>query len=966
LTSFFQKIFCSACFLLCLCVASSQDLIYKHYDLQDGLASPTIHSIFQDRDGFLWFGTESGLCRYDGTRFKTFTVKDGLADNEVLGMFQDRKGRIWLQQYSTNIAYIFNGKIYTRENDPVLKQIKLTSWIHGIAEDSEGNIGLCDLETLYIILNGYKTIKSIHSIDGKPLQSVNLYTDNDGKLVICARNSLYKVENYGLKYMRRVTREKDAFGPTSVLLHPNYIMNGYHDTIFLRDTAIHYKLPARILKFSPISDSLFSINTADGALLFNINDYSSVKILPGIRVTNVFMDKEKNLWIGTQGMGIYKMGSPVIVNNAISDNENDISYISKEKNKIIVGNNSGKIYEYEGNRFNKRVIHGIKEWDMRGIIYDEPRKEDKYFLAHLNGILNHEKGIVANRLIMIMLKRIAPINKDHVLAAAQSGVFIIRKNDLSIIDTIWKRKSLCAFKTGDSVLIGTLAGLFVVRGSKGNRVIVDSMLHSSIIYFVEKTANNLLWVGTFANGLYCFKDGQLLRHFTDSVGLPSNNCKSVYIKDDTIWLGTDKGLVKITQKGDYFRLQKYSISDGLPSNIINSIYVDGHITYIGTPAGLCYFDENLVETASICNLILTGVKVGDTPVELSDRYSLNRRQRLVIEYSGISFRSEQEVNYRYRINGIDNNWQNTNLNSLEFTSLPYGDYELEIVATNKFGKDSLPLKIKLHIIRPFHKTTWFIVGLVLLPVLLAVFYYNYRVSQVKRKQVQKLQQEIKMLELEQMALRAQMNPHFIFNCISVMQQLVRENDTARADRFVTSFANLVRQTLNNAPELFIPLHEEIRFLTSYFELERIRLEDRFSYAIDATAIENLAQWRVPNMVIQPFVENAIGHGIRYKKDGKGLIELRFEQQDDSLRCTITDNGIGREKAEQIKRELGIQHVSKGMGITFKRIQSLNAITNRKISIVIEDLKDKDQNASGTKVVIEFYKIRHNDKDNYYR
>jgi sensor histidine kinase YesM len=159
------------------------------------------------------------------------------------------------------------------------------------------------------------------------------------------------------------------------------------------------------------------------------------------------------------------------------------------------------------------------------------------------------------------------------------------------------------------------------------------------------------------------------------------------------------------------------------------------------------------------------------------------------------------------------------------------------------------------------------------------------------------------------------------------------------------------------------LEEEIKFLTNYFELERIRLEDRFSYTINTKGIKNMERLKVPNMVIQPFVENAIKHGVRYKKNGKGFIEVVFEQPDDTLRCTIADNGIGREKAMQLRSQSGVQHESKGMGITFRRIESVNALTKGNINITIEDLKDENGNASGTKVVIDFYKINeYHDKD----
>jgi LytS/YehU family sensor histidine kinase len=192
--------------------------------------------------------------------------------------------------------------------------------------------------------------------------------------------------------------------------------------------------------------------------------------------------------------------------------------------------------------------------------------------------------------------------------------------------------------------------------------------------------------------------------------------------------------------------------------------------------------------------------------------------------------------------------------------------------------------------------------------------------------------------------------------------LVAENDAINTSKFITSFSELVRQTLDNAPELFIPLNDEIKFLTNYFELERIKLEDRFSYSIQTIGIKNTDQLFVPNMVIQPFVENAIKHGIRYKKDRKGFIEVNFEKKEAFLRCSITDNGVGREKAAQMKKDLGITHRPKGMNIAMKRIESLNILTRGKTCIEIEDLKSESQDAMGTRVIIDFYKTDLHDKN----
>jgi ligand-binding sensor domain-containing protein len=940
----------------------AQDFIYKHFDVQEGLPNPTIHAIHQDKDGFLWIGTESGLCRYDGTRFKNFTVKDGLPANEVLGVFQDSKERIWLSFYKSTIAYLYKGKIYNQQNDSLLKQIKLNARVINFAEDLHGNLAITNIHRLFIV-DKNNTLTTIDPKQHGVVCAMMVYADKS-ELLVASDEKLYSFENYRFRLKRHLTNGSEI-SQQGLLLHKNYITWNFSDSIFLKDTSIHVGVnPRNTIKYSPVADSILSINMGDGALLFNLKDYQFTKILPGQKVSNVYMDREKNIWIGTLSAGLYKMSSQAIVNKKIGENQNDVTFVRRIGNRVFVGTNTSNMYEFTNDKFRQVVPRPDFVYSASKVIGYEEFSEKQFFIVYSNFILfcNGDKQIPLH---VPRLKSISRYDQDNFLAAWGEGLGILHKDGRIRLSTISPRQAISALRTGDSVLMGTLSGLLVYRIKKDGFVLQDSLLPRSNITSIKKSADNLVWVCTTEDGLYCIGNGKIIRHFSEATGLPSNNGRALCVYNNETWFGTDKGLVKITNAAGNFYLRKYSTSDGLASDIINAIYADSNTVYLGTPQGLCYFDERMIETSSICNLVLTSVRIGDSAVNFSDKYFLKTSQRVTIEYSGISLRSEQEMTYRYVIHGIDENWRRTQLNQLEFTALPHGDYELEIVAINKFGKASQPLKINFGVMRPFYKTIWFVLLMILVPVLAILLLINRRIFRRKKKQVQKLEQEIKITQLEQMALRAQMNPHFIFNCISAIQQLVTEKDTDNASRFISSFAELVRQTLDNAPELFIPLNEEIKFLKNYFELERIRLEDRFSYTINIDGLQNKELIMLPNMVIQPFVENAIKHGIRYKKNGRGFIEVNFEEQENLLRCTITDNGVGREKAIQMRKESGINHIPQGMSITLRRIESLNAVTNQKIYVSIEDLKDAEQLACGTCVKIEFYKINdNNDKDTH--
>lgn len=943
----------------CFLHVQSQDFIYKHYDVQDGLASPTIHSIYQDKSGFLWLGTESGLCRYDGTNFRTFTVKDGLPGNEVFGIFEDKRGRLWLQLYKTSIAYILNGKIYSPQNDSLLEKLKFTTRVYGITEDKDGNICICDNDRIYIVSMESKKIKEINSLNGELLEVSNLTVDHNKNLLLCTTEALYRYDGNRFELLKFISKKGEKMSPNEVFYRANYFVTGSGEklSVHLKDTVVHARFPSQALKYTAISDSVFAINTSEGAYIYDTRNYSMIKILPGFKTTNTFRDREGNLWIGTVSKGLYKVSSEVIINKKINAQDDDIYFITRENEKLIVGNNNMRLYAFYQDSFIDRSLRGkYGRAISQKIFYYEKLGDDRYFIAHGMGIGVCKGRTLIKDVVTSMLKQVSVVDDKHILIAINAGIFLVRKHDLAFIDTIWQHKTIASLKVGNDVLVGTLHGLYVLKPEGNSYVIKDSLLPFAFVDDIKQMPGSYTWVSTYENGVYCLKDGKVFMHFGDSSGLLSNNGRCLFIQGNEVWVGTDKGLARITVQGENFQILRYSTSDGLPSNIINTIYVEGNTVYAGTSEGLCYFDKTKIETTSICNLVLTGVRTGDGPVELADKYNLRRKEGLIVEFSGISLRSEKEMRYRYRIQGIHDKWQTTTQNSLEFASLPYGNYVLEIVAINKFGKESNPLELQLGVPKPFYRNIWFIILMISVPLLLIFFYINRRMSIARKKQMLKLQQEIKMLELEQMALRSQMNPHFIFNCISIIQQLVSEHDTDNSYKFITSFSQLMRQTLDHASELFIPLDDEIKFLTNYFELERIRLEDRFSYSINTSGLKNGNHLYVPNMVIQPFAENAIKHGIRYKKNGEGFIEVSFTQDESLLRCIITDNGIGRKKAEQIRKELGVRHNSKGMDLTFKRIESLNSLTGGRISITIEDMCDEKENPLGTKVIIEFYKM----------
>ena len=205
-------------------------------------------------------------------------------------------------------------------------------------------------------------------------------------------------------------------------------------------------------------------------------------------------------------------------------------------------------------------------------------------------------------------------------------------------------------------------------------------------------------------------------------------------------------------------------------------------------------------------------------------------------------------------------------------------------------------------------------------------------------------------EYKQKMLRQQMNPHFIFNTLNSIQYFLLDEDTTSSLTYLSKFAKLMRIVLDNSQHTFIPIEDEIRGLKLYLELESLRFEESFDYEIEIDEDVNTFEYKIPALLIQPYVENSIRHGLLHKQ-GKGFLFVRITKQEESLFLIIEDNGIGRKKAGEIKQNQGVIQQSLGSKITEDRIQILNSLYSNEIDIQYVDLEDDQGNARGTRVEI---------------
>ncbi len=935
----------------------AQEFNYVHYDSKDGLAGSTVYSMCQDKDGFMWFATENGLSRYDGTHFKNFTVKDGLPDNEVLKVFADSKGRIWIGTFSKEVCFYFNGKIHTKENDSLLTKIKFDRNIESIVEEDGHFLGLSTHSLVIIITPADSVI--IYKIDDickeKNKRGVIYYYCGNILLDI-TENKTYDYNHLNLVwekgYEYKAPKNSSSFKVDSSFFAIKYDR--------LENKFFNVSFPGKFLYAEAKGVCKEYINTTDGVWSVDtINLKLDYHYLPGKKITRTIEDKEKNLWFSSLGEGVYKLPSKAVQTILSKKNkEKEVYSISNYSDAVLAGgefsqamliNKKFKIIElnYKNNQqFTKNNPGTNRLFSMKSISNSITILGFDLFLVKLD-----KDKTTFNYIYPV--KSVEKINNDFIIVGTSGYAFKIRLKDLQITDTIWRERCTKVFYHNYNYYIGTLKGLYEVKEDKTYTYLGD--LYPALsrrITDIKSAADGTLWITTSDNGIVAYKNGKVIKIITDIEGLSSNICKTIFIEGNALWVGTDKGINKINTTNGQYNIIKYSTSDGLPSNTINALYVKDSIVWVGSPAGLTYFKENSISNSSICNLQMLGIYVSGKQLVSDSSFKLSYKNNNVnFEYAGISFRSGGEIGYHYKLTGLDNEWKTTTENNLDYKSLPAGDYKLELYAVNKYDIKSNTITINFLVQAPFWKTIWFYVLMAAVIITAITILFNWRNKKTKHRLEEKNNFQKQFAVLEQQALQSQMNPHFIFNCLNSIQQYILTNDKEKANQYLTDFAALIRQTLDISSQKTITVAEEASYLKKYLDMERMRFGDTFKYSIYVAGEVKADYVQIPALLLQPYVENSLRHGIRYKTEGGGKIEISFSLKQDNLHCIIKDNGVGRDKAAEFKSRQHIEYQSKGMSLTGKRIELLNTINERKIIVTVTDLLKENNSAAGTLVEI---------------
>jgi len=437
--------------------------------------------------------------------------------------------------------------------------------------------------------------------------------------------------------------------------------------------------------------------------------------------------------------------------------------------------------------------------------------------------------------------------------------------------------------------------------------------------------------------------------YTKKTGLISTSINQVQAdKEGNAWLATEGGLVYYNYKTQQF--SSYTKTDGLPDDNVTAInYTDASKTqlFIGFSRSYCTFDPAQLlakKNTPILNTI-TGIEVNGQAILFDEAKTFSYRENNIsFFYTGINFTAGIQNSYAYMLEGFDKDWTYCDKKrQCNYLNLPPGHYTFKIKSADPQGLwNEVPASFSFTITAPFWQTTWFRV-LAVLASILFIYAFIRRRDAVREKQNDL---QLQMSELRLQAVQSQMNPHFIFNSLNSIQNFIVQNNQVEAARYLSRFSKLIRRILDNSHHQFLKLEDILETLKMYVELEAFRFNKEFTYGFDVdSSDERIYDIELPPMLLQPFVENAILHGLMPKEGDKHLKIMLFIK-DNILHCIIEDNGTGR------KERTDNTHISRGEKLTKSMLESIRYMQKAEATITYTDLKNENNNPAGTIVTIK--------------
>ncbi len=947
-----------AFFISGLCL-QAQRYVFMQWGTDDGLPTSTINDITEDPLGFIWLATDgAGLVRFDGNNFTQPISPDSLPSPFITVLETDETGNFWIG--TENGPAFYNGRQLKLFEIPE----GLKTRINAIAVSTPNEVYLASRNGLY--LYDGKHFARLPETEGQEVFSVAIHqqTNMHHRVAYTTANGLggdLKTDSSFLAQHGAITKIFSR-GDEWLDVTAQGVFSSSEKRQISTLPAVRDVLMSNGSYWLAGASGGIEIVSSTGSMFINSQNGLSFD-----RVRCLYQAKNGSIWVGSLS-GLSKLSSQYLTiytqNQGLADERIHASLIDDQGNTWM-GTASGVSMIGPKTLTNYTTQNGLPPGLVLAIAQS---KTGEIWVGTEGGVARLKN----NRFEML------PLQDPFVftLAADEGGMYIgtaqglyeANGTTISPVDGI-ETGIVQLYTHGNSLLGVSLDGqLFMVENGKAKRLtrVGDIELDTLRIRQVAGQTDNFLALVAEGLGVYvCGSESCTLINTDD--GLVGNSIKAIAAGESGLWLGTDRGLQYApVVNGNPGTLRLFDENSGFLAKECNerSLYISQEgVLLAGTNSGLYRIQaqpfvaqpETPIYITAIDLLFNTNTNWKNQADSLAPWVGIPKALRLAADQNYLTFHFASPAGtkhpgyVRYILEGQDKSWTVADgRQEAIYTDINPGTYtfRVQLSASPNFT-DPEVAEMAVVIVPPFYRTWWFWTLIVFALGAIAFFAVRYRINQLNAR----LALETALADSERKALRLQMNPHFVFNALDAISGFIFKNEPKEAVKYLTSFAKLMRLTLESSRQTTVPLQNELQLLKNYIALEQLRFGHSFEYAFEVDDDVDPYEVNIPPMLLQPFVENAILHGLRHKKEGEGMLIISFTLNQDKLLCMIRDNGVGREKSRELNAKRGKSSLA--TSITEERIALLSKSLGQPVSFEIVDLKDEAGTATGTEVRITF-------------
>jgi ligand-binding sensor domain-containing protein len=952
----------------------AQQYFFKNYSVESGLPFVQVSCMFQQKNGYLWSGGYGGVCRFDGKSFFIINPKKGLIDHNVNAIAEDATGAVFVGT-NKGLSVIKSNKIYNYKKESGLTNPYITSLCNGYHH----SMYLGTKKGLFIFSNG--KVKAVKQLENYKINCIYksdssfLFIGTDNGLVLYGHNKFELVTNLNGLSSNQVN---------CITLQKNKLVIGTSKGLNIYDLETK-KITSYFIENGLIDENITSVlnqnnefiwvGSQNGLLKFNGLQFSYYNIGPDNNsnlVRCLVQDREDNVWIGSHsGLFRFKDNSFSTFDKINGPGNAFIFQIFRDnKDDLWMTSENNGIYKYSQGYFKRYGISdGLNSNSVKSGLQD---KEGRLVFGTTEDLTQFKN----ERFYTIPLTPELKGSREVMFLASDSKLWIAGNNGIASL--AWKNNKPESkfypinFKTefqvyglcedeSHNIYIGTQhAGLFKLSG--------DSIIHLSAKlnweyedFLTLRYTNGYLFAGSLDGLLIIDTKTNNVKRVTLNDGLNSEYIYSLEFAENkkTLWIGTNQGINKLNLqklfKEDKVEITSYGKQEGFAGVECNGngIWEDSDGTlWFGTVSGIVKHEPFNLKSNNIQNsTFIQKIQIFNEDTLLANNSTLPYNySTIAFTYRGICLTNPDKVLYQKKLEGLDKDWSEPGPEDYsKYANLTPGKYVFKVRSCNNEGVwDTEETTFSFTIARPFYLTWWFILLIFVFIGGTIFIVFRVRLLSIAKQQKLEFNRKVEMSKIELKALRSQMNPHFIFNSLNSIQHYIFHTKSDEAIKYLSKFARLVRIILNNSDKPTVTVEEDLEALKLYLELEQMRFEEKFVYEVVIDPSVDTDYDIMPPMLMQPYVENAILHGLN-PSSKKGKLIIHLSAKNNFLICTITDDGIGREKAAEIKRTMpSVKHKSLGMKITEDRLKILNEINNSQLSVTITDLKEGNE-SKGTQV-----------------